>query len=122
MEKEHLTLEKMANTYREHDANDAREFTAINKKLDRREEIAIINGQHLSAINKNMEEINKTIQDIILPHITAVSPILVEFQERKETERTITRITMKIKKYGLVVVFLSSVIGGLVIIKNFLIK
>lgn len=122
MGKEHLTLEKMAETYRKHDANDAREFTAINKKLDRREEIAIINGQHLSAINKNMEEINKTIQDVILPHITAVSPILQEFQEKQETERTLTRITIKIKKYGVTVVFIGSVITGLIIIKNFLLK
>lgn len=100
--------------------NNKKSFEEINKKLDRREEIAIINGTHLSDIGKSLAEINKTVQDVILPHITAVSPILKEYQEKQENERAFMRLGANIKKYGFWVTFIASVLLGLVAIVNFL--
>lgn len=125
-EKNSLTLEKMADQNKQHYADDERNFSAINDKLDKREELAKIHGDHLSHIRKEMVEskqdigeIKKIVQDIILPHITATSPILKEYQEKQETERTLIRIGTSIKKYGLIVVLFASILAGIVTIINF---
>lgn len=114
-----LSIEKgdetLAILLAKHFEDDERDFKDIKERLATREEIAIINGEHLSHINKNMEE----LRDILTKHISAVEPILIEYQLKKETERVFVRIGAKIKQYGLITVFISSVIGAWYVIRNF---
>ena len=95
----------------QHFKDDERDFKDIKEKLAKREEIAIINGEHLSHINKNIEEL-KTILDT---HIKAVEPILQEYQDKQATARIL-------KRYGKSIIGVGALVGAWIAIKNFLLK
>lgn len=105
----------LASLLSKHFSDDERDFKEIKSRLEKREEIAVINGEHLSHINKSIEE----VRDVLTNHIKAVEPILIEYQLKQETERVLVRIGAKIRQYGTLTVFIASIIGAYYAIKGF---
>jgi hypothetical protein len=79
-------------------------------------------GKTLHELTEKIDKVLETHNDIILPHITAVSPILAEYQEKQETERTFIRIGASIKKYGFWIAFFGTIATSVLAVKGFFTK
>lgn len=91
-----------------HFEDDEKSFKIINDKLNEREEIAVINGQHLSYISRDINSIKDTISE----HIKKVEPVILEYQDKKATVRVIAQYTK-------IVVGLGGLVGAILAIKEF---
>lgn len=115
--KKQKTMSDLFEIMNKHFEDDETAFGGINKKLDKREEIAIINGEHLSHIGARLKNIEDrqteqaTINKTILEHITEVKPILQNYKDTQATKRVLAG-------YGKGIVLIGAIIGAWVAIKQ----
>lgn len=120
-----LTLQRMAEQYKEHDKADAVNFREIKETQHEHVELMKVHGEHLSHFRsdlnitmsdvKELKEDVKEIKEIMLEHIKKVEPILEEYRDREGAKRTF-------KKYLAGTALVASGIGAWNIIKSFLFK
>lgn len=120
-----LTLQRMADQYKEHDKADAVNFREIKDTQHEHVELMKVHGEHLSHFRsdlnitmndvKELKEDVKEIKVIMLEHIKKVEPILEEYRDKEGVKRTFKRLA---NGGGLI----ASLIGAWIIIREFLFK
>lgn len=119
-------VELNRNDFLQHTEDDKRAFGHINAKLEKREQIAEQNGEHMSNIGLRLATIEKVQSEqakmheeqihtnkTILQHIEDIKPIIQNYKDVQATKRVFT-------KYGKGAVWVSTVIGALYLIKEFI--
>ena len=113
-----VTNQDLYNLLQGHFEDDKVAFTKIDKRLDKNEEIYVQGNDHMSHIRKDLTEVNKKIVSLtetLSNHITAVEPILTNYQDTQATYRTFGRM---IKPVVSTVLTLASLIGAWFVIKS----
>lgn len=104
-------------------------FESDKKQFAKLEELATINGGHLSYFNKNLEEVKTMLQEqnrinleqqkTLTEHISRVEPMLSAYEEDTKFWKT---LGFKAKKWSVGIGIVGSVIGSLYVIKAFIIN
>lgn len=97
-------------------------FEDDNIRFNKLEELATINGNHLSYFNKNLEEVKGMLGEqnrVNAEHIKRVEPMIAAYERDTAFSKTLGE---KGKKWGVRITMVASIIGGWYVIKNFIIN
>lgn len=104
-------------------------FSDDTERFDKLQELATLNGTHLSYFNKNLEEVKKILekqnetsensQRTLTDHIKRVEPMISAYEKDNEFNKILGN---KTKKWATRVGAVATLIGALYVIRSFIIS